>query len=505
MAARFYGRQPDAVVAVTGTNGKTSTVSFARQLWQQLGRRAASLGTLGVEAPGHHVAGSLTTPDPVSLHALLADLADEGVDRLALEASSHGLDQRRLDGVRLAAAAFTHLSRDHFDYHGDEASYFAAKRRLFRELLPRGAAAVLNADVPEFAQLAGRRPRARPGDRRLWPKGAPPAPRGPAHTCRRPGPGAEPRWRCAAGPSCRWSALSRPGTRWRLLGLVVAVGDDPQQAAQALERLQGAPGRMQLVGAPRPWRPVYVDYAHTPDGAGKGPGGAAAAYARPTGRRLRLRRRSRRRQATADGRGPPRGSPTSLIVTDDNPRSEDPAAIRAARPGRRHPPRSRSATGRGHPHGLRGLGRRRPAAGRRQGPRDRPDRDGDTIAAVRRCRGLRAAAHRGRRRGACDARSGRRPRSPPHRQPGAGDWAASGVTIDSRTVAPGDLFVALQRPPTTMPTRSSADALARGASAASSRGGRTASPTGTAASSSATRWRRSRISVGPGAGAARRA
>ncbi len=154
MAARFYGRQPRCIVAVTGTSGKTSVAGFVRQLWERLGHRAASLGTLGLIAPGHDIYTGLTTPDPVQLHALLAELAAAGVDHLALEASSHGLDQRRLDGVRCLAAAFTNLSRDHFDYHGTFDSYLAAKRRLFSALLAPEGTAVLNADQPEFAGLA---------------------------------------------------------------------------------------------------------------------------------------------------------------------------------------------------------------------------------------------------------------------------------------------------------------------------------------------------------------
>ena len=141
MAARFYGRQPRFVAAVTGTNGKTSVAAFTRQIWQRGGRTAASLGTLGAE-PAHALApGALTTPDPVDLQRYLAALHDEGCDHLALEASSHGLDQSRLDGVRIAAAAFTNLTRDHLDYHGSMEAYLAAKQRLFRELLaPCGTA-----------------------------------------------------------------------------------------------------------------------------------------------------------------------------------------------------------------------------------------------------------------------------------------------------------------------------------------------------------------------------
>jgi UDP-N-acetylmuramoyl-L-alanyl-D-glutamate--2,6-diaminopimelate ligase len=154
-AARFFGRQPRTAVAVTGTNGKTSTASFVRQLWTAMGRPAASVGTLGVEAPGREPpVAALTTPEPITLHRTLAELAAEGVEHLAVEASSHGLDQRRLDGLAIRAAAFTNLTRDHFDYHGTAEAYLAAKRRLFDTLLPEGGAAVLNADVPEFGRSA---------------------------------------------------------------------------------------------------------------------------------------------------------------------------------------------------------------------------------------------------------------------------------------------------------------------------------------------------------------
>src|SRR5690625_865887 len=154
MAAAFHGCQPAHSVAVTGTNGKTSVASFTRQLWQALGYRAASLGTLGLEPPRAGAPKALTTPDPVELARVLAELAADNFDYLVMEASSHGLEQYRLDGVKLTAAAFTNLSRDHLDYHGSMENYFAAKRRLFEALLPRDGTAVLNADVPEFEALA---------------------------------------------------------------------------------------------------------------------------------------------------------------------------------------------------------------------------------------------------------------------------------------------------------------------------------------------------------------
>jgi len=145
-AARFYPRQPETIAAVTGTSGKTSVVAFVRQIWRTLGREAASIGTIGVVSRPLTVYGSLTTPDPIALHELIDRLAASGVTNLAIEASSHGLDQKRLDGVRLAVGAFTNLTRDHMDYHATVEDYLAAKLRLFNDLLPDGAPAVIDAD-----------------------------------------------------------------------------------------------------------------------------------------------------------------------------------------------------------------------------------------------------------------------------------------------------------------------------------------------------------------------
>ncbi|HMF05536.1 MAG TPA: Mur ligase family protein, partial [Methylocella sp.] len=145
-AARIYSRQPETIVAVTGTSGKTSVADFTRQIWMALGKEAASIGTLGVVTAQGPESGSLTTPDPVTLHKTLDELARGGVTHLALEASSHGIQQRRLDGVRLTAAAFTNLSRDHLDYHPTLEAYFAAKLELFTRLLPPGKPAVIDAD-----------------------------------------------------------------------------------------------------------------------------------------------------------------------------------------------------------------------------------------------------------------------------------------------------------------------------------------------------------------------
>ncbi len=326
IAARFYGTQPEVVAAVTGTNGKTSVAAFARQIWAHAGIPAASLGTLGIAAPGFEEPGSLTTPDPARLHAVLARLAGAGVSHLALEASSHGLAQFRLDGVRLAAAAFTNLTRDHLDYHGNEESYFAAKARLFDTLLAPDGFAVLNADVPQYAALAGiaarrglrvlsygahghdiRIARARPhGLGQLVTLGV----NGVAHDVHVPLVGAFQLHNVACA-----------------LGLAIATGTTAADALAALPGLAGVPGRMELIGTRANGAAVFVDYAHTPDAllnvlaalrphaAGRlvvvfGCGGDRDRGKRPQMGRIAVEH--------AD----------HAIVTDDNPRSESPAAIR---------------------------------------------------------------------------------------------------------------------------------------------------------------------------------
>src|ERR1700752_149795 len=145
-AARFFPRQPQTIAAVTGTSGKTSVAAFPRQIWQSLGHESASIGTIGLVSPKRTVYGSLTTPDPIALHRQLDEIARDGVTHLAFEASSHGLDQYRLDGVRISAGGFTNLSRDHMDYHPDVAHYLSAKLRLFRDLVAENGAAVISAD-----------------------------------------------------------------------------------------------------------------------------------------------------------------------------------------------------------------------------------------------------------------------------------------------------------------------------------------------------------------------
>jgi UDP-N-acetylmuramoyl-L-alanyl-D-glutamate--2,6-diaminopimelate ligase len=331
MAARFYGRQPKGIAAVTGTNGKTSVATFARQIWTALGRPAASLGTLGVQAPsaGINRATGLTSPDPVMLHALLAELAGAGVERVVVEASSHGLHQHRLDGVRLQAAALTNLTRDHFDYHGSFEAYVAAKRRLFAELLPAGdGVAVLNADIPAFPEFArvcrGRGLRVlsfgRFGDdlRLLQQE---PRPDGQAVTL-------------AVGGrehtvDTRLVGAFQGSNLLAALGLVIAGGGDPEAAVAALGAVEGAPGRMQRVAVHPSGAPVFVDYAHTPDALAQVLG---ALRPHTAGRLVAVFGCGGDRDP---GKRPEMGRIAAeladlAVVTDDNPRTEDPAAIRRA-------------------------------------------------------------------------------------------------------------------------------------------------------------------------------
>lgn len=326
-AARLYPRQPEIVAAVTGTNGKSSTVDFLRQIWAHAGQKAASLGTLGAIGPSGSIDLGHTTPDPVAIHETLQRLADEGVACAAMEASSHGLDQRRLDGVRLAAGAFTNLTQDHLDYHGSMEAYRAAKLRLWA-LLPEGAPAIISADAAEASAFE-----------------------------------AAARARGLAPVTCGWRAKDlkikeiwpRPnGQRldlsWRgqdaqvdlpLIGefqalnavcaaaLALALGAAPAAVWAGMARLVPVRGRIEEVGATPGGAHVFVDYAHTPDGLD-----VLLRAARPhaPGRILLVfgcggdRDRGKRPQMGAIAAR----HADEVIVTDDNPRSEDPASIRAA-------------------------------------------------------------------------------------------------------------------------------------------------------------------------------
>lgn len=328
IAARWFEHQPRWIAAVTGTNGKTSVASFTRQLWAHLGRPAAALGTLGLETPDGLERGGLTTPDPIALHAALADLAGRGIDHLALEASSHGLDQRRLDGVHLRAAAFTNLSRDHFDYHGSWAAYRAAKQRLFSELLPASGIAVLNRDEPDFeplAEVCHQRKIAvidfgRQADRlRLLEQHA--------H---------------ADGQSVMFALDGRThrvdsklvggfqaANMMTALGLVLACDGDAETAIDGLARLEGARGRLDQVALHASGAPVFVDYAHTPDALAKV---LEALRPHTSGRLFVVFGCGGDRDP---GKRPVMGGIAAeaadrVIVTDDNPRSEDAGMIRRA-------------------------------------------------------------------------------------------------------------------------------------------------------------------------------
>jgi UDP-N-acetylmuramoyl-L-alanyl-D-glutamate--2,6-diaminopimelate ligase len=326
-AARFYGSQPATMVAVTGTAGKTSVASFTRQIWESEGKAAASIGTTGLIAPGRNEYGALTTPDPVELHRLLKELADSGVTHASMEASSHGLDQRRLDGVRLAAGAFTNLGRDHMDYHPTVEDYHQAKLRLFDALLPKGAPAVIFADDPwseptiaaartaglevltvgrkgkflEIKRVEHERHRQR----------AEIEADGELHEIDLP----------LAGDFQIYNALVAAG-------LSIATGTPVAKAFAALEHLKGAPGRLELVGTTPSGAPVYVDYAHKPDALQN-----VLESVRPftTGRVVVVFGCGGDRDR---GKRPIMGEIATrladiAIVTDDNPRSEVPAAIRA--------------------------------------------------------------------------------------------------------------------------------------------------------------------------------
>ncbi|MDJ0614426.1 MAG: UDP-N-acetylmuramoyl-L-alanyl-D-glutamate--2,6-diaminopimelate ligase [Rhizobiaceae bacterium] len=326
-SAAFYQTQPKTIGAVTGTAGKTSVATFLRQIWMAEGRSAASIGTTGVVAPGRDDYGNLTTPDPISLHRLLAELENDGVTHAAMEASSHGLDQHRLDGVELKVAGFTNLGHDHMDYHPTIEDYLAAKMVLFKERLPKGAPAIIFSD-DAYSNAA-------------------------IEAAREGGCGV-----CSVGRLGNFIALKKvehqqhnqtielehDGKFYRVdfplagdfqvanglvaAGMAIASGSDPAKVFSALESLEGASGRLELVGKTTQGSPAYVDYAHKPEALEN-----VLASVRPfTSGRIVLvfgcggdRDPSKR---------PIMGEIASrladvVIVTDDNPRTEDPGSIRA--------------------------------------------------------------------------------------------------------------------------------------------------------------------------------
>jgi len=328
LAGRFYPQRPGTIVAVTGTNGKTSVAHFTREIWEALRYPSASLGTLGWVAGNERHPGSLTTPDPVAMHQMLAEFARHGVDHAAIEASSHGLAQYRLDGISFAAAAFTNLTRDHLDYHGDMASYLAAKQRLFTDLLAPRATAVLNTDIPEFAGLAALAAK----------HGHPVIGYGESETADLRLVSREPRHdgqRIALSFRGRTQTIElkligdfQAMNVLAALGLVIATGGNPTAVVAALPSLTTVRGRMQLVGEHN-GAAIFVDYAHTPDALR-----TVLAAARPhvAGKLAVVFGAGGDRDR---GKRPLMGEVTTVAadrvyVTDDNPRSEDPGAIRRA-------------------------------------------------------------------------------------------------------------------------------------------------------------------------------
>lgn len=329
IAAQFYAPQPELVAAVTGTNGKSSVAEFARQIWAHAGLQAASLGTLGITAPDRHEIGNLTTPDPADLHLSLKNLAVSGVSHAVIEASSHGLDQHRLDGVELQAAAFTNLSRDHLDYHADMETYFATKRRLFSEILPVGGTAILNADDTRFDDLEdvcrqrslktvsyGKNGR----DIRLL--SVEPSETGQALRLEIAGVAYDIFLPLIGGFQVS-NALCA-------LGIAATADIEIDGAVAALGKLEGARGRLELIAQSSDrGGAIYVDYAHTPDALetvlqALRPHASARLKVvfgcggdRDAGKRAQMGEIAAR---LAD----------EVIVTDDNPRTEDGVAIRRA-------------------------------------------------------------------------------------------------------------------------------------------------------------------------------
>lgn len=327
-SALWFGAQPETMVAVTGTNGKTSVASFTRQIWSTLGFDAINMGTTGVEgawsAPLAH-----TTPEPITLHRTLAEADAQGITHAAMEASSHGLEQRRLDGVQLVAAGFTNLSQDHLDYHADFEAYFHAKSGLFRRVLPEDGIAVINVDDPrgpQMAAIANARGqdvlavgRDEGADLQLLNRVYSPT----GQTLRFD-------WR---GRVFQLSLGLIGGFQAENVllacGLVIASGADPERVFATMPHLQTVRGRMQLAASRACGASVFVDYAHTPDAVETAITalrphvmGRLVAIVGAGGDRDRTKRPLMGRAAAQ--------SADMVIVTDDNPRSEDPASIRAA-------------------------------------------------------------------------------------------------------------------------------------------------------------------------------
>lgn len=328
LAARFFTPVPATLVAVTGTNGKTSCVEMTRQIWRMCGHSAASIGTLGVTTPDESVSTGLTTPDIVSFLANMAGLAREGVTHVAYEASSHGLSQYRNEGLSVAAGAFTNLSRDHLDYHADMDDYFAAKMRLFTDVVATSGTAVIWAD-DEWSQPAALVAQAR--GLRVFSVGEAGADL--RIVSRKPDLLGQDLEIVYEGQvrKVRLPLIGAYQVANALVsaGLVLATGGDVAQVFDALGRLQPVRGRLERAAISQSGAPVYVDYAHTPDALE-----AAIAALRPhvSGKLITVFGAGGDRDT---GKRGPMGAAAAagsdlVIVTDDNPRGEDPAAIRAA-------------------------------------------------------------------------------------------------------------------------------------------------------------------------------
>ncbi|GAA0547064.1 UDP-N-acetylmuramoyl-L-alanyl-D-glutamate--2,6-diaminopimelate ligase [Rhizomicrobium palustre] len=334
-AALYFGAQPETVAAVTGTNGKTSIAVFLREIWTHLGKKAASMGTIGVVTPTGLIKLDNTTPGPLEVHEILAALEKDGVEHLALEASSHGLDQYRLDGVKISAVGFTNLTRDHLDYHASLEAYLEAKLRLFRELAEDGAAAVVNADAEyseHFVAVASQR------GLRLITVGAHGG--GIKLIARKPSLDGQELHIAFAGQTYTialpLAGAFQASNALVAAGMAIGLGEDPASVFKALEHLKGAPGRLEKVAIAASGAPIFVDYAHTPD----------ALETVLTA----LRPHTERKLVVVFGCGGDRDKgkrplmgaiaarlADRIIVTDDNPRTEDSATIRseilAAAPG----------------------------------------------------------------------------------------------------------------------------------------------------------------------------
>ena len=336
-AAKFFKLQPKVVAAVTGTKGKSSVVAFVREIWTALGKPAASLGTVGVVTPSGEITLRQTTPDPIELHRLLAQLKRDGIDHLAVEASSHGLDQYRLDGVEIAAAGFTNITRDHMDYHQTFEDYLAVKLRLFSEVARADGIAVINTDAAHSERFVAA---AKSRGLNVLTVGE----NGEAiKLVSRSGHLDGQSIKLAHDGRTYDVALPLAGSFQAsnalvAAGLVIGLGSEPPKVFAALEHLKGAPGRLEKVAFAASGAPIYVDYAHTPDSLEK-----VLAAIRPhvTGKLHVIFGCGGDRDK---GKRPLMGEAASknadlVIVTDDNPRSEDAATIRkealAGAPGAR--------------------------------------------------------------------------------------------------------------------------------------------------------------------------